>query len=244
MAISIHWPSKVIHVPQSDLTPLGGGLYELDIDEFRLTLRSLEDDEEGMPFLRTHKHDTESTLGGITYARKIEIINGYTVTFEDGQYAVQLVGANSNIGDVINVNQVSVRTNNAAGLIVYTEGGSIPTVPQIVAGVWATEDTIKPGMSAKEAMTEITDFVENPPAAQVDIAAVVDGLLNTDDSIETGFNVGQALRLLLSTLIAKSSSQIEGSVTTKTFRDINDTKDRITGTITETERTSEVLDKD
>ena len=44
------------------------------------------------------------------------MINGYTVTFEDGQYAVNLVGANSNVGDRVNVNQVSVRSANSAGL--------------------------------------------------------------------------------------------------------------------------------
>jgi hypothetical protein len=44
------------------------------------------------------------------------MINNYTVTFEDGQYAVNLVGANSNIADVVNVNQVSVRSANSAGL--------------------------------------------------------------------------------------------------------------------------------
>jgi hypothetical protein len=56
------------------------------------------------------------SLGGLTYARVIEIINGYTITFEDGQYAVNLVGANSNVGDCVNVNQVSVRSANSAGL--------------------------------------------------------------------------------------------------------------------------------
>ena len=56
------------------------------------------------------------SVGGVILARVIQIINGYTVTFEDGQYAVNLVGANSNVGDVVNVNQVSVRSANSAGL--------------------------------------------------------------------------------------------------------------------------------
>jgi len=47
----------------------------------------------------------------------VEIINGYTVTFEDDSYAVNLVGANSNIADVVNLNTVSVRAANSAGLI-------------------------------------------------------------------------------------------------------------------------------
>jgi len=53
-------------------------------------------------------------------ARVVEIINDYTITFEDGQYAVNLVGANSNVADRVNVNQVSVRASNSAGLITNT----------------------------------------------------------------------------------------------------------------------------
>lgn len=124
MAISINWPTKVISVPQSDLTLVSGTDYDLDVDQFRKDLRALEDDPEGMPFVRTHKHNTEVTLGGITYARTVEIINGYTVTFEDtgSPYSVNLVGANNNIQDVTNLNDVSIRSQNSAGLI-NTDGG-------------------------------------------------------------------------------------------------------------------------
>lgn len=120
MAITINWGTKVIFVPKADLdliqsTPTE--IRELDLNAFRLSLKDLEDSEDGMPCLDTHRHNTEVTLAGITFARVIEIINGYTVSFEDGQYAVNLVGANSNVGDVINVNQVSVRSANSAGLI-------------------------------------------------------------------------------------------------------------------------------
>jgi len=89
---------------------------QLDLDVFRLALKDLEDDEEGMPWLDTHQHNPSVTVGGAILAKVIEIINGYSVTFEDGQYAVNLVGANSNVGDVVNVNQVSVRSANSAGL--------------------------------------------------------------------------------------------------------------------------------
>jgi hypothetical protein len=47
----------------------------------------------------------------------VVIVNGYTITYEDGQYAVNLVGANSNVADNVNVNQVSVRSANSAGLV-------------------------------------------------------------------------------------------------------------------------------
>ena len=71
-----------------------------------------------MPFPDTHTHNTEVELGGLTYARIVEIINGYTVEFEDGQYTVNCVGANHNVADVKIPNQVSIVVNNAAGLII------------------------------------------------------------------------------------------------------------------------------
>ena len=123
MAISVHWPTKVINVPKADMTLVQSNpieIRELNINTFRLALKNLEDDEQGMPFLRTHNHNTIVTVGGVTLARVVEIINGYTVTFENGSYAVNLVGANSNIGDVLNLNTVSVRAANSAGLIQST----------------------------------------------------------------------------------------------------------------------------
>lgn len=120
MAITIDWGTKIINVPKADLALIQASpteIRELNLNTFRLALKALEASEEGMSELDTHRHNTEVSLGGITYARVIEIINGYTVTFEDGQYAVNLVGANSNVGDVVNVNQVSVRSANSAGLI-------------------------------------------------------------------------------------------------------------------------------
>lgn len=127
MPISIDWGQKIIYIPQSYLTLIGGSVYELDLEQFRLDLKDLEDDEEGIAHPDTHSHNTEVTLGGITLARTIEFINGYTVTFEDGQYAVEAKGANSNIADIMNLNQVSLRTFNSAGLIVHAVGSGLTT---------------------------------------------------------------------------------------------------------------------
>lgn len=120
MAISIDWGTSVINVPKADLTliqEVPTEIRELNLNWFRLQLKDLEDSDDGMPFQKTHNHNTEVNLGGLTFARVIEILIPYTVTFEDGQYAVNLVGANSNVGDRVNVNQVSVRSSNSAGLI-------------------------------------------------------------------------------------------------------------------------------
>jgi len=122
MAILIDWSTKVITVEQN--TPgvvsfIGGSVYELDTFAFRLALKDLEDSEVGMSMPDTHRHNTQVLLGGIYYARTIEIINGYTITFEEtgSPYVVNLVGSNNNILDVTNLGTVQIRSNNSAGLI-------------------------------------------------------------------------------------------------------------------------------
>ena len=123
----INWATKVITVYQADtfMTNEGGGIYTMDTDAFRLALKNEEDSEIGMVFDDTHRHNTEVVLSGVTYARFFEIINGYTITFEDGQYAVNLANSNNNIADVMNVNQVSLRSFNSAGLVVVEGGGGV-----------------------------------------------------------------------------------------------------------------------
>lgn len=119
MAITIDWGTRIISVPKADtllVQSVPTEIRQLDLDAFRLELKALEYSPAGMPFPITHNHVSPITVGGVTLARVVEMVNGYTVTFEDGQYAVNLVGANSNVGDVVNVNQVSIRSANSAGL--------------------------------------------------------------------------------------------------------------------------------
>ena len=157
MAITINWSTKIINIPTSDLTSLGGGIYALNINDFRLILKDLEDDEDGMIFPKTHNHNTEVVLSGVTYSRIVEIINGYTVTFEDGQYAVNIFGANSNIADVINVNQVSVRTSNSAGLIVSGSGVTPTDVTNIKNAIW---NEVKSGHTTPDTFGQIIQNLE------------------------------------------------------------------------------------
>ena len=126
MSISINWPTSVIYIPKAYMSLVDAGppeVRELDLEQFRLDLRDLEDDKEGMTWLKTHDHNTEVVLSGVTYARLFQILPPYSVTFEDGQYAVNAKGANTNIADVMNVNQVSLRTFNSAGLIAVSGSG-------------------------------------------------------------------------------------------------------------------------
>lgn len=119
--VTINWATKVITVPQIDLEHISGTLYELHTDDFRLALKTIEASEEGLPFDDTHQHNTEVTIAGTTFARTIEIINGYSITFEDGQYTIRFSESNNNFFDVasgiLNQNQVQIIAGNSAGLV-------------------------------------------------------------------------------------------------------------------------------
>jgi len=122
MAITIDWGNTfIISVPQADLNLLSGTLYELDTEVFRLVLKDLEDDEDGIVFPNTHRRNAPVTVAGQTYAQTLEILPPYSIEFEDGSYTVQLVGSNNNLFDVENgilvQNTVSVIPTNSAGLI-------------------------------------------------------------------------------------------------------------------------------
>lgn len=171
MAISITWGTKTINVPQSYLSLVTGTLYELDTEQFRLDLKALEEGEEGMPFPDTHNHNTEVTVAGITYARVIEIINGYQIEFEDGQYTVRLVGSNNNFFDVENgilaQNQVQIIPGNAAGLIVHEAGtsGLTPEESAALLAIAASQATIQ---------SDISTINTNVATITVDIATIRD----------------------------------------------------------------------
>ena len=119
MAISVDPLTDEIYVPKADLTLIQASpeVRELDVNAFRLWLLDWEDGEDAIPRPKTHTHNTEVTLAGLTYARIVEVLSPYTVEFEDGQYTVNCVGANHNISDKKVANQVSLIVNNAAGLI-------------------------------------------------------------------------------------------------------------------------------
>lgn len=139
MPVSVDWSTGVISIPRSYLDDLGGGVYELDVERLRLDLKDAEDGEQGIVHPDTHRRNEPVTIAGVTYAQTLEIVNDYEIEFEDGQYAVNIVGANSNVAEVARVNQVSIRSFNSAGLIVSGSGGGGgggPSAAQIAARVW------------------------------------------------------------------------------------------------------------
>lgn len=118
--ISIDWENKIISIPKNDLTLIQSSpteVRELSLVTLFGWLRDAEMSDTGMLYPFILEYTKPASIGGITLAPVVKITNGYTITFEDGQYAVNLVGANSNLADNANVNQVSVRTSNSAGLV-------------------------------------------------------------------------------------------------------------------------------
>lgn len=131
MALSLDPATKTITIPQADLTLVGGTLYELDTNQFRLDVGILLASEPYIWLDYAFQHNTEVTVAGTTFARIIEFINGFSIEFEDGQYTVRLAGSNNNIFDVENgilqQNQVQVIAQNSAGLVVISTGDNVDT---------------------------------------------------------------------------------------------------------------------
>lgn len=141
MAISINYLTKVIKIPVDFLTLVSGKLYRLDVNDLRLALKDIEDNQHGICYDDTHRHNTEVILAGVTYSRTFEIINGYTIEFDDSiesNYTVMCVGANHNLSDVKVLNSVSLIVGNSAGLITVTSGSGVTNQDKqdIIGGVW------------------------------------------------------------------------------------------------------------
>lgn len=124
MALSIDPATRVITIPKSDLTPVSGTLYVLNTESFRNAMNALLDDEDyiWMPDWAIRNKPVE--VGGVTLAQTIQMINGYSITFDDSggtdAYSVRLEGSNNNLFDIqngiLNQNLVQVIPTNSAGL--------------------------------------------------------------------------------------------------------------------------------
>ena len=129
MALTLDPATKVITIPQADLTFVSGALYELDTDQFRKDVMTLLASEDYIWMDDAYSHNGEVTVAGTTFARTLEFINGYSITFENLVYSVRLVGSNNNIFDVENgilnpSGNVTVIAQNSAGLVVIAGGVS------------------------------------------------------------------------------------------------------------------------
>ncbi len=128
MSYVVNWNTKVITIPKADTEFISSSpdVRSLDINDLWAALRDIEDDEDGINFSGIIRNTPPLTVAGLTLGRVLEIINGYTLTFEDGFYAVNISGGNSNVADVVNKNSVAVNTSNSAGFIQVAGEGSVP----------------------------------------------------------------------------------------------------------------------
>lgn len=144
MAIQIDWGTHVITVPKADTTLVDSGppeIRSLDVEQFRLDLKALEDDEYGMSEPDILEHYTSYTISGVTYAHAYLILAPYTVTFENGSYVVVLSGENNNIQERTNLNNVQTAQQNSAGLQTVISGSGVTEQDKtdIIEGVWDYE---------------------------------------------------------------------------------------------------------
>jgi hypothetical protein len=119
VAVTVNFVTKIISINKVDMVLIQSTpteIYQLDMDVLRTTLNDIMDNADGIVHDTIISHNAGVTVSGAILAQVIQFINGYTITFEDAQYAVNIVGANTDLGDKVNVNQVSVRTSNSAGL--------------------------------------------------------------------------------------------------------------------------------
>lgn len=185
MALSVDYLTKVISVPQADLTFVSGTIYKMDTEGyFRAQLMDLWDDEDRIWLDDAFKHNTEVSVAGVTYARVIEMFNGFSVEFiPNSQWTVILEGSNNNIFDVLNgilvQNQVQVIPTNSAGLIV-NQGQAISDQDKddIADKVWdeANADHLTAGSTGKKLADGTTGVIPTPPT----VDEIADGVWDED----------------------------------------------------------------
>lgn len=163
MTASVDWSAKVINVPQADLTLLSGNpgvdgaLFECDTNVLRADLQAIEASVEGAPFERMVRHNTEVTVSGVTYARSLEIINGYKLYFEETgfDYTIRFVGSNNNFWEtpeiLIPTPHVSYISTNSAGLIVTAQSGLTSTES---AALLSIDSTVAQLLTAQDLTNE------------------------------------------------------------------------------------------
>ena len=155
MAYSVNWATKVISIPKADLTVIQASpeILELDVVDFWTNIHDIQDDFAGIPNDDIMRSNAPVTISGTTYVRTVEVINGYTVEFEDGQYQVNLVGANNNILDARVQNQVSINPSNSGGAVVAGSGLSEAQATQLIE-LWK-----RMGLDADNPLTSTTSQI-------------------------------------------------------------------------------------
>lgn len=191
MAISIDFATKIITVPQADLTLVSGSLFDLPTEtKFRADVNALMDDEEGIVFEDPILHNTEVSIVGVTYSRFIEIINGYSVTFENLVYSVRMTESNNNLFDVENgilnpSGNVTVVGQNSAGLQTVSSGSGLDAGQDSkLTRIHALLDVIEGTLDHAEVMRILLAAMANKLSGAASTNVKIRDLADTKDRID------------------------------------------------------------
>lgn len=133
MALSVTWSTSVstITIPKSDLTQPGAStsFFTYDTDgQFWAEVKAAEASQTGIVFSDIVDRNAAYTIGGVTYAPKVEVLSNAQVQFEDADYTVALQGSNNNLWDkesgILIKNDVLPIPGNSAGLQLVQTGVS------------------------------------------------------------------------------------------------------------------------
>jgi hypothetical protein len=118
---------------------------------------------------------------------------------------------------------------------VLTAINDLPTNAELATALGTADDAVLAQVALVKAKT---DLIPADPADASDIAALIDALptsaenaaalLDFANGVETGLTPKQALRLMAAALLGKASGL---ATTTAVYRDVGDSKDRITATV-------------
>lgn len=144
MAITIDYLTNEILIPKADTVfvstdPITGReTRSLDMDFLWKALADIQDNTTDVWAPTAYINTPPQDLGGITLARSVLILDPYYVTFENGTYAVELEGGNTNLHTRTTVNSVAVHSNNSVGFAQIVSGsGVLPAdITAISAAVW------------------------------------------------------------------------------------------------------------
>ena len=160
MTYSVDWVSKVITIPETDLTLVSGTRYQLNLESFLYECRRLEWtflDGLWAPNILEHSN-VRFDFSGANYAAFDEIVNGYTVTIGAGPTRVDLVGSNNNIADVINNTNIILASANSAGLTNISEVRSMAFNGAVtIDTVSGVSGTVYPTGTRKPSSNNMTD---------------------------------------------------------------------------------------
>lgn len=140
--------------------------------------------------------------------------------------AARTLTANTNLNDL---SAAGVRA--AVGLAsanLDTQLDALPTNAELATALGTADDAVLAQVALVKAKT---DNLPAAPAAVGDIPTAnqnADALLDQAAGVETNRTLRQAFRLMLAALVGKASGM---ATTTATFRDTNDSKDRIVATV-------------